>query len=77
MDYKLLQELISLRHKLHANPELSGKETNTSKVIYTFLKTCVPTTLLTNVGGYGVLAIFDSKKKEKPFFLGQIWMHYL
>jgi len=63
MDYKLLQELISLRHKLHANPELSGKETNTSKVIYTFLKTCVPTTLLTNVGGYGVLAIFDSKKK--------------
>ena len=39
MDDELIQELILIRKKLHANPELSGKETNTSKVIYTFLKT--------------------------------------
>jgi len=62
MDNKLLQELILLRKKIHANPELSGKETNTSKLIYTFLKTCTPTQIITKVGGFGVLAIFDSKK---------------
>ena len=62
MDDKLIQKLILLRKKLHANPELSGKEKNTSKLIYSFLKTCTPTQIITNVGGYGVLAIFDSKK---------------
>lgn len=62
MDDALIQELILLRKKLHSNPELSGKETNTSKVIYTFLRTCNPTQIITKVGGYGVLTIFDSKK---------------
>ena len=65
MDDELIQELILIRKKLHANPELSGKETNTSKVIYTFLKTCNPTQIITKVGGFGVLAIFDSKNPCK------------
>ena len=62
MGDELIHELILLRKKLHASPELSGEETNTSKVIYTFLKTCNPTKIITKVGGFGVLAIFDSKK---------------
>jgi len=62
MDENLLKELILLRKHLHANPELSGKEVNTSKVIYSFLKTCNPTQIISKVGGYGVLAIFDSHK---------------
>ena len=62
MDNKLLQELILLRKELHENPELSGNEINTSKKIYSFLKTCNPTKIISNIGGFGVLAIFDSKK---------------
>lgn len=62
MDNKLLQELILLRKELHENPELSGNEINTSKKIYSFLKTCNPTKIISNIGGFGVLAIFDSNK---------------
>ncbi len=61
MDDTLFQELIALRKKLHTNPELSGEESNTSKTIISFLKTCNPTQIISNIGGFGVLAIFDSK----------------
>jgi amidohydrolase len=55
-----MNELIKLRHKLHAFPELSGKEIYTAETIYKFLLDCNPDHILKNVGGNGVLAAFES-----------------
>ena len=55
-------KLIELRKHLHAHPELSGKEEETSKKVVEYLKTCSPTGIITNVGGHGILAVFDSKQ---------------
>lgn len=54
------KKLQNLRRKLHANPELSGSEQKTAQRIFKFLKSCKPTQLEKNVGGQGILAIWDS-----------------
>ncbi|HPE17224.1 MAG TPA: amidohydrolase [Tenuifilaceae bacterium] len=56
----LLSELTNLRHHLHKNPELSGKEKKTSATIIKFLETCNPTSIISEIGGFGVAAVFDS-----------------
>lgn len=56
----LMTDLISIRHKLHSIPELSGSEVQTSELIYEFLKPLNPHFLLKNVGGHGIIAGFDS-----------------
>ena len=58
----LLPELTKLRHKLHATAEVSGKEQQTAKIINDFLSATNPDELKTNIGGYGLLATYDSKK---------------
>jgi len=58
----LLPELKKLRHKLHAAAEVSGKEQQTAKIINDFLSATNPDELKTNIGGYGLLATYDSKK---------------
>lgn len=57
-----MTELIKLRHKLHSIPELSGYEVQTSNLIYEFVKSLNPDTLLNDVGGHGIIAVFDSSK---------------
>lgn len=52
--------LPELRHKLHSIPELSGSEIQTSNIIYELLESLKPDTLLRNIGGHGILAVFDS-----------------
>lgn len=54
------QELIELRRQLHRKPELSGEEVETAKTIATELRKLSPTQILTDLGGHGVAAIFDS-----------------
>ena len=56
-------ELIAIRKHLHAYPELSGEEFQTAKKVVGFVARYNPTSIIENVGGTGVLAIFDSRKK--------------
>lgn len=53
-------ELIELRRNLHRHPELSGVEEKTAKAIVDELKKLSPTSVLTDLGGHGVAATFDS-----------------
>ncbi len=56
-------ELINIRRQLHAYPELSENEYRTADKIVGFINQYKPTTIVENVGGAGVLVIFDSCKK--------------
>jgi amidohydrolase len=69
LDTEQLDKLIAFRKKMHANPELSEHESQTAKAIISFLKGCNPSKVITEVGGYGVLAIFDSGKEGDNLLL--------
>lgn len=56
-----IKELISIRHYLHANPELSEEEHNTADFIAKELKNYSNCEVVTNIGGTGVLAIFSGE----------------
>jgi len=58
-------ELIQLRHWLHAYPELSGVESKTAEHIVQFIEKLEPDKIVTNLGGNGVLVLFDSGKPGK------------
>jgi len=60
----MISEILSLRKKLHQNPELSGFEYETAKRIRSFITKHHPTTILENLGGTGVAAIYKFPKKE-------------
>ncbi|MFA5297136.1 MAG: amidohydrolase, partial [Lutibacter sp.] len=65
LNKELLTDLVTFRKMLHANPEVSGKEYNTAKSVAKFLKSCKPTEVVENIGGTGIVAIFDSGKPGK------------
>lgn len=56
-------EILNLRKNLHQNPELSGFEYETAKRIRSFIKEHHPTTILENLGGTGLAAIYKFPKK--------------
>lgn len=60
-----MEELIQLRQELHQYPEISGKESKTAKRILGFLSKYKPNQLITNIGGNGILAIYEGKKAGK------------
>lgn len=47
-----------LRHSLHQKPELSSEEHDTANTVAAILSTYGPDELMTEVGGYGLLACF-------------------
>ncbi len=57
-----LEELKIFRQTLHQFPELSGEESATAERVISKLKEFRPDVLVEKVGGYGVLAIYDSGK---------------
>ncbi len=57
--------LPAFRQLLHQYPEIAGNEKETAKRIYAELIKCNPTTIIQNVGGYGIVAIFDTGIKGK------------
>ncbi|WP_296067770.1 amidohydrolase [uncultured Agrobacterium sp.] len=59
---KEMLDLIELRHDLHRHPEVSGEEKETARRICAFLEHAQPDHLLTDFGGHGVAAIYDSGK---------------
>jgi amidohydrolase len=56
----MLEHLIRLRHELHRHPEVSGQEQQTAERIKNYLLLLQPDELLTEVGGHGIVATFDS-----------------
>ena len=55
-----LEKLTKFRHELHAYPELSGHEEQTARRVIAYLQALKPDELLTNLGGHGIVATFDS-----------------
>lgn len=51
-------DLIKLRWDLHQHPELSEEEKGTAERIHRFLSAHEPDDLLTEIGGYGIAAVF-------------------
>lgn len=62
-------EFIALRHSLHSQPEVSGKEQLTSNMIAQFLKQYRGLEVLRNVGGSGLLAIHEFGPGGKTILL--------
>jgi amidohydrolase len=59
------EALLLLRKELHKNPEVSGKELETAKRIVAFLKNHAPDEIITEIGGAGVIAIYQGKQEGK------------
>ncbi len=55
-----LAQLTALRHSLHQHPELSGQERETAARIADELRRAGADIVLTDLGGQGVAAVFDS-----------------
>ena len=53
------QLLTKLRKVLHKHPELSGHETETASRIAGFLKNYTPNSIIENIGGTGVAAVYQ------------------
>ncbi|WP_291728083.1 amidohydrolase [Bernardetia sp.] len=53
--------MIKTRQQLHQIAELSGKEYKTASFVTDFLKKCNPTSIHTNIGNTGVIAIWESE----------------
>ena len=53
-----LNHLITLRHIMHSQPEISGEEEMTARLVLETLTPLRPTKILTGLGGHGVAAVF-------------------
>ncbi len=53
-------DLVSFRHRLHRVPELSDAEKGTANIVSHWLEGCKPDVLYRNIGGHGLVAVFDS-----------------
>ena len=58
-------EILKLRKELHQNPELSGKEFNTTQRIKKFIEKHNPTNFIENVGGNGFIAVYKFSETGK------------
>ena len=58
-----IHNLIKLRQTLHRKAELSGAEEQTAEIILQWLQQCKPDRVMKNVGGHGILAIYEGKEK--------------
>ena len=63
-----INELVNLRHELHALAEVSGEEENTSQKILSFLKSTNPNEIIEGLGGHGILARYRGEE-EGPSIL--------
>jgi amidohydrolase len=56
-------DLVALRRELHAHAELGGQEIETSRIIRTFIESHEPHGLVTELGGFGLAAVFEGLKE--------------
>ena len=64
-----MQNLIELRHILHAHPELSGHEVLTNKILNEWVKQTMPDQVIEKIGGYGLAAIYKGAKPGKRILI--------
>lgn len=60
-----MKELIQLRQELHKHPEVSGNESKTAQRILDFITKYKPNQVIKNLGGVGILAIYNGKEDGK------------
>jgi amidohydrolase len=65
----VLDKLISFRHELHKQPELSGSESVTARSIYDKLKETNPSELYEGVGGYGIVAVYKGNRPGRTLLV--------
>ena len=61
--------LTDLRHKIHSRPCLSGIEKETADIITIILEECNPDKIYRNIGGHGILAVFEGKEDGNSVLL--------
>ena len=64
-----MQNLIELRHILHAHPDLSGQEALTNGILNEWVKQTRPDLLIEKIGGYGLAAIYKGAKPGKRILI--------
>ena len=64
-----MQNLIELRHILHAHPELSGKEALTNKILNEWVKQTLPDLLIEKIGRYGLAAVYKGTQPGKRILI--------
>ena len=64
-----MQNLIALRHILHAHPELSGREALTNKILNEWVRQTQPDQIIENIGGYGLAAVYKGAKPGKRILI--------
>jgi len=69
LDKKLLKKLTELRRYFHKFPELSGEEANTAVHVEKYLNKLRVPEVVTEVGGFGVIAKFRGKNRGKRVML--------
>lgn len=68
----MIDDILAFRHRLHAHPELSGKEMQTHDAIAAYLKRLEPTRLYERAGGFGLIAVFGAEDAEAVAFRADI-----
>ena len=61
----IASEIINLRKELHTHPELSSSEVETVGRIKRFIEKYNPTSIIENVGGNGLAAVYEYPQKGK------------
>ena len=56
-----MENLISLRHRIHSRPCLSSNEKETAGIVTDFLSSCSPDKIWTGIGGHGIIARFGKE----------------
>ena len=64
-----IKKLNKLRRHLHKHPEVSENEKETSETLYQFIKEYEPSNIIYPIGGYGILATWDSGKKGSEILI--------
>ena len=68
-DAKELEYLVELRHRIHSRPCLSGNEKETADIVCQILNACNPDKIWRNIGGHGVVALFEGNPQGPSVML--------
>jgi len=64
-----IAEVVTLRQEIHAHAELAGREIETSRIIRKFVEQHEPQRLVTNLGGNGLVAVFEGREEGPTVML--------
>lgn len=59
-----IEELVSLRHTLHQNAELSNQEEKTAQIVKSYLEKFKPDKVYENIGGHGLIVEFKGSSHK-------------